>query len=118
VTGSFADQITERSAQAVSDSAERENEMLRQMSDVFSELGRLSRDIGTLAAAVHELQLKADAQAAALREIDEHAAARDGELLDTLTAHVAADNQSTEILGRLLQATRSRLEALEDAAGP
>ena len=84
---------------------EREEEILRQMTDVFKELARISVDLGAVWHAVEELRAHVEAQSATLAE-----------LLDVTSLQTEVGEQSTEILGRLLQAARSRLDALERAA--
>jgi hypothetical protein len=95
---SFANEVEARVA-------EREEEILRQMTDVFKELARISVDLGAVWHAVEELRAHVDAQAATLAE-----------LLDVTSVQTEVGNQSTEILGRLLQSARARLDVLEGAA--
>jgi hypothetical protein len=79
----------------------REDEILRQMSDVFKELAHLSVDVGAVWQSVESLRAKVDAQTAMLSE------------LLAVTTMVDAERQSTELLGRLLQSARARLDVLE-----
>ncbi|HEV8065268.1 MAG TPA: hypothetical protein VGP46_10575 [Acidimicrobiales bacterium] len=102
---SLADEVAARNERAIAESAEREAETLRQMSDVFSELGRLSRDVGVLHESLHELRVQSDQNHLLLDEIR-----------SALNAMVDTDSEATAVLGRVLQSTRSRLDSLEDAA--
>jgi hypothetical protein len=67
------------------------------MSDVFRELARLSVDIGAVWRSVEELR------------------ATLAPLVNAATVEVDAEQESTELLGRLLQSTRARLDVLEEA---
>jgi hypothetical protein len=87
---SFADEVAARSV-------ERDAELFRQMSDVFRELARLSVDIGAVWRSVEELR------------------ATLAPLVNAATVEVDAEQESTELLGRLLQSTRARLDVLEEA---
>jgi septal ring factor EnvC (AmiA/AmiB activator) len=80
--------------------SEREDELLRQMSDMFKELAHLSVDLGAVWRSVECLRTQIEAQASALAE---------------LVAQIDDENQSAEILGRLMQSTRARLDVLEGA---
>jgi septal ring factor EnvC (AmiA/AmiB activator) len=97
VKSSLADEVEARVAA-------RQDELLRQMADVFKELAHLSVDIGAIWRSVEGLRVQIDAQAAVLAEI-----------LDMTTVRMGVENESTEILGRLLQSARSRLDVLEEA---
>ncbi|MGH9303900.1 MAG: hypothetical protein ACRDZ5_05730 [Acidimicrobiales bacterium] len=116
---SLADEVHSRLARAELDSAEREAEMLRQQSDVFSELTRLAETLGGLHGKVDALHAKLDALHA---KLDAAATAVEAELRelrelrDILSVQLDAENQSQELLGRLLSSARSRLDALEEAA--
>ena len=92
---------------------EREVEILRQMSDVLQELGRLSGDVGVARDSLEE----AKAGVRELTVVVQTLAASLAEMRQQLEAQMEAANETTEILGRLLASARSRLEALEDAAG-
>ena len=70
---------------------EREEEILRQLGDVFKEIVRLSSEVAEISKRV-------------------------AELADTVSVQVDVENQSTELLGRLLAQARARLDALEEAA--
>jgi ABC-type transporter Mla subunit MlaD len=118
ITDEVVSRTTEALATALKDHAEREAEMLRQMSDVFRELSRLSVDVGAVWRAVgdakaqlvdvekkvDDLHRKLEAQAVAVAE-----------LTDTLGVQIDVETQSTELLGRLLQSARTRLEVVEKA---
>jgi len=97
VKSSLADEVVARTTGE-------DNEILRQLSDVFSELARLSRDVGAVWRAVEDMSTRFNAHAAELAA-----------LVDAVNAQVDTDYQSTEILGRLLQSTRARLEVVEEA---
>jgi hypothetical protein len=94
VRSSLADEVAARGV-------ERDVELFRQMSDVFKELARISVDLGAVWHSVEGLRAQIDSQAATLAE---------------LLNQIDAENQSTEILGRLLQSARARLDVLEGAA--
>jgi len=98
VKSSLADEVVARTDQ-------REAEILRQLSDVFSELARLSRDVGAVWRALEDISSRLNEQAAATAA-----------LVDSVNIQIDTDYQSTEILGRLLQSTRARLDVLEEAA--
>lgn len=85
--------------------AEREMELLREMSDVFKELAHISVDLGAIWRSVQDLRAQVDAQAATLAE-----------LVEATTLQMDVANQSTELLGRLLQSARARLDVLEGVA--
>jgi ABC-type transporter Mla subunit MlaD len=102
VKSSLADEVIARTEQLQS---AREKEILRQLSDVFSELARLSTDVGAVWRAVEEVSTRLDAQATDIAT-----------LVDAVNAQIDIEYQSTEILGRLLQSTRARLEVLEQAS--
>jgi hypothetical protein len=85
--------------------ATREDELLRQMSDVFKELARLSVDLGAISRAVEGVQEKLDAQAVLMVELTE-----------TTRIRLDATYESIELLGRLLESARSRLDVLEEVA--
>ncbi len=91
-------------ATSLTDHAERETEILRQLSDVFKELNRLSVDIGTLKSQLDELTGKVDSETAAIAELS-----------DAMKVQLEVENQSTELLGRLVQSARARLEVVESA---
>lgn len=95
-------------------SAEREAETLRQMSDLFSEVGRLSVDLGAVFQAVEQLRAEIRDSRADLASLHAEAAV----LSEAVTNQIEAANQSVEALGRLLQSARSRIDALEEAARP
>lgn len=86
------------------DLTERDAEVLRQMSDVFKELAHLSVDLGAVWRSVQDLREQLDVQAAVLAE-----------LVDATTLQIDLGNQSTELLGRLLESARARLDVLEGA---
>jgi hypothetical protein len=105
VKSSLADEVAARNGQAITESAEREAETLRQMTDMFSEVGRLSRDVGVLHQSLHELRVQSDENRLLLEEIR-----------NVLNAMLDTDGEATAVLGRVLQSARTRLDALEDAA--
>jgi hypothetical protein len=84
----------------VARSAKREEEILRQLSDVFKELAHLSVDVTK--GKLDDAHRKLDAQAAILSELS-----------DTVNEQIDIGNESTELLGRLLQSARGRLDVLE-----
>lgn len=77
-------------------------EILRQLSDVFKELAHLSVDVGAVWRAIEDVKEKLDSQAALLSEVAE-----------MLRGHAEYGDESLELLGRLLQSTRARLEVIE-----
>jgi ABC-type transporter Mla subunit MlaD len=93
----------------VARSAKREEEILRQLSDVFKELAHLSVDVGALWSSLEETKGKLDD---AHRKLDAQAAIL-SELSDTVNEQIDIGNESTELLGRLLQSARGRLDVLE-----
>jgi len=102
-------------ASVVTDVAERgtdkETELLRQMADVFKELARLSVDLGALWSSLEETKGKLDEVG---RKLDVQASVL-AELTDTVNEQIEVGNESTELLGRLLQSARARIEVLEGA---
>ena len=83
---SIADEVAAR----MEGHAAREQEILRQLTDVFKEIVRLSEEVSQLSRRVADLAA-------------------------TVSVQVDVDNQSTELLGRLLAQARARLDALEEA---
>lgn len=108
---SIADEVSERTAAALADHAERQVEMLRQMSDMFREIARLSVDLG----AVWQTLVQTRAELTEARELLASLNSVTSELRDTVSVQVDVENQSTELLGRLLTSTRSRVDELAEA---
>lgn len=75
----------------------RETEILRQLTDVFAELKRLS------------------AQASALQGVSDELKAKLEHLVSAVDADIETHIQTTQLLGRLLESARARLEILEEA---
>jgi hypothetical protein len=90
-------------------SAKHEDEVLRQLSDVFKELAHLSVDVGALWSSLEETKVKLDE---ANRKLDAQTRLL-SELSDTVNEQIDIGNESTEILGRLLRSARDRLDVLE-----
>jgi uncharacterized protein involved in exopolysaccharide biosynthesis len=82
---------------ALRDHAERETEILRQLADVSAELKRLSEQVAAREQAVSETNAKLQP------------------LISMLEASLETQLQTTELLGRLLESARGRLEVLEEA---
>jgi len=115
VRTSLADEVALRVQEALGDYEARERErfselvaqlalVLAQLSDVFKELALISEANGEMRGA--------------LGSMDERLSAGLAELGDTVEVSLDVDNQSTELLGRLLASARARLEALEEAVHP
>jgi len=98
VKSSLADEVEARVAA-------RQEELLRQLSDVFKELAHISVDLGAVWQSLEALRLQVDAQAVVLDDV-----------LEMTTVRLGVANESTELLGRLLQSARSRLDVLEGAS--
>jgi hypothetical protein len=81
-------------------------EVLRELGDVFKELAHLSTDLGAVWRSLEETKQKLDAQATLLIE-----------LVDGLHEQLEFGDESTELLGRLVQSTRARVDRLERLAG-
>ena len=88
-----------------------EAEILRQLTDVFKELAHLSTDLGAVWRSLEETKVKVDDLN---RKLDAHATVLI-HLADALNEQIDGSNESTQLLGRLLQSTRSRLDVLEGA---
>jgi hypothetical protein len=113
---SLGDEVAARLDTALAGHASRETEaleriavlgeqvtaLLAQMSDVFKELGLISEANGELRRAVDDMDRRLTGKLA--------------DLGDTVDSSLEVDNQSTELLGRLLASARARLDALEEAA--
>ncbi len=93
-----------------------QEELLRQMADVFKELAHLSVDLGALWNSLEETKKKLDEVNGRLEQLtgrlDTQAVAI-GELAETVNDEIDTANESTELLGRLVQSTRTRLDLLE-----
>ena len=76
--------------------AEERAEILRQLSDVFKELAHLSVDIGAVFRSLEETKVTI------------------AQLGDAVTERTEVGNESLELLGRLLESARARIEALEE----
>ncbi len=100
----FATEVAGRNAQDFAESAERETETLRQMSDVLGDVGRLSVDVGAVWHVLGEVR----AEVAETRKIV-------ADLVTALETQIELTHQSTELLGRLVESARARLDALEEA---
>jgi len=91
-------------------------ELLRQMGDVFKELAHLSVDLGALWNSLEETKRKLDALNGRLDQLtgrlDTQADAI-GELAAAVNDEIDTANESTDLLGRLVQSTRTRLDLLE-----
>lgn len=80
-------------ARTAAEVAPTQAEILRQLSDVFAEIAKLSGAVGEL-----EKRL--------------------ADLGDSVSVLVDVENQSTELTGRLLAQARARIDALEEAGRP
>ncbi len=79
-----------------------EAEILRQLSDVFKELAHLSADIGAVWLSLEDVKEKLDRHTPVLVE-----------LADMVRGETEFGDESLDLLGRLVQSTRARVEVLE-----
>lgn len=75
---------------------ERETEILRQLTDVFGELKRLSAEVSALEQGIGDVHAK-------LLQV-----------ISTVDASIETHIETTQLLGRLLESARGRLEVLEE----
>lgn len=83
-----------------------EAEILREMTDVFKELAHLSEDLGAVWRSLEDAKAKLDAQGVVVAA-----------LAEVVNEQIECGDESMELIGRLLQSTRARLEALEERQG-
>jgi hypothetical protein len=100
-------------ASATVHGSQTEAEILRQLTDVFRELARLSTDLGAIWRSLEETKVKVDDLN---RKFDAQATTL-AHLADDVTEAIDGSDESIALLGRLLQSTRSRLDVLEGARG-
>ncbi|MFZ0172351.1 MAG: hypothetical protein WAL04_11770 [Acidimicrobiales bacterium] len=96
-------------AEVAARGTDNEAELLRQMTDVFKELAHLSVDLGAVWSSLEETKGKLDEMG---RRLDVQATVF-AEFTDTVNEQIENDSESTELLGRLLQSARARIEVLE-----
>jgi len=88
-----------------------DDEILRQLGDVFKELAHLSVDLGAVWRSLEETKVKLD-------EVNGKLDAQTivfVQLADSVNEQIEGGNESMELLGRLVQSVRSRLDVLEGA---
>ncbi len=96
-TGRLASRLTSVIDVALRGHTERETEILRQLTDVFGELKRLSAETSALEQGISETNARLE------------------QLIGTVEASIETHVQTTQLLGRLLESARGRLEVLEEA---